>query len=99
RHARAAADRRSPAPRRRVGKSPAQRAGVFPATARLTSPDETSHDVLRIEVGPGDLAASRFAIAPLAELEALLRKLDRPDSRTATGRAVRASRWAQRYTP
>ena len=40
---------------------------------------------------------SRFAIAPLSELESLHRKLDRPDSRTPTGRAVRTSRWAERY--
>ena len=53
--------------------------------------------MLRIGTGPGDLAASRFAIAPLSELESLHRKLDRPDSRTPTGRAVRASRWAERY--
>ncbi|HEY7048478.1 MAG TPA: DUF5937 family protein [Jatrophihabitantaceae bacterium] len=54
---------------------------------------------MRIEVGPDDLAASRFAIAPMTELEHLLRKLDRPNARTATGRAVRASRWARRYEP
>lgn len=54
---------------------------------------------MRIEVGPDDLAASRFAIAPMTELEHLLRKLDRPNARTASGRAVRASRWAQRYEP
>jgi uncharacterized protein DUF5937/helix-turn-helix protein len=54
---------------------------------------------VRIEVGPDDLAASRFAIAPITELEHLLRKLDRPNTRTATGRAIRASRWAQRYQP
>ena len=53
--------------------------------------------MLRIEVGPGDLAASRFALAPLSELESLLRKLDRPHSRSATGAALRASRWAARY--
>ena len=50
-------------------------------------------------VGPEDLAASRFAIAPLVELEQLLRKLDTPASRTAVGAAVRASRWAARYAP
>ena len=55
--------------------------------------------MLRIEVGPGDLAASRFALSPMGELEHLLRKLDRPDSRTATGLAVRTSRWARRYAP
>ena len=54
---------------------------------------------MRIEVGPDDLAASRFAIAPMVELEHLLRQLDRPGRRTATGDLVRASRWAQRYSP
>jgi hypothetical protein len=54
---------------------------------------------MRIEVGPDDLAASRFAIAPVAELEHLLRQLDRPGRRTATGDPVRASRWARRYAP
>ncbi len=51
----------------------------------------------RFEVGPEDLAASRFAISPMAELEFLLRRLDRPLSRSATGRSFRTSRWAQRY--
>jgi DNA-binding transcriptional ArsR family regulator len=55
--------------------------------------------LLRIDIGPDDLAATRFAIAPLAELEHLLRKLDRPHSRTTAGLAVRASRWGQRYAP
>lgn len=55
--------------------------------------------MLRIEAGPDDLAASRFAIAPLAELEHLLRKLDRPYARTPIGTALRASRWAKRYEP
>lgn len=50
-------------------------------------------------MGPDDLAASRFAVAPMAELEHLLRKLDRPHSRTPLGAAIRASRWAQRYAP
>jgi len=54
---------------------------------------------MRIEVGPDDLAASRFAIAPVAELEHLLRQLDRPGRRTATGDPARASRWARRYAP
>ncbi len=53
--------------------------------------------MLSIEIGPGDLAASRFAIAPMGELESLHRRLDRPDSRTPTGRAFRTSRWAERY--
>ena len=53
--------------------------------------------MLRIEVGPDDLAASRFALAPMAELEHLLRRLDQPRSRTASGRAFSASRWARRY--
>ena len=53
--------------------------------------------MLRIDVGPDDLAASRFAIAPLAELEHLLRKLDGPAGRTATGELVRGSRWGHRY--
>jgi DNA-binding transcriptional ArsR family regulator len=52
--------------------------------------------LLRIQVGPDDLAASRFAIAPMAELEYLLRRLDRP-SRTVSGRAFSSSRWAHRY--
>lgn len=52
--------------------------------------------MLRIQVGPDDLAASRFAIAPMAELEYLLRRLDRP-SRTVSGRAFSSSRWAHRY--
>lgn len=55
--------------------------------------------MLRIVVGPDDLAATRFAIAPLAELEHLLRKIDGPGGRTATGESVRASRWGQRYLP
>jgi DNA-binding transcriptional ArsR family regulator len=55
--------------------------------------------MIRIEVGPDDLAASRFAVAPMVELEHLLRKLDRPHSRTPMGGAIRASRWAQRYAP
>lgn len=50
--------------------------------------------MLRILVGPDDLAASRFAIAPLAELEHLLRKLDRGG--TQAGVAVRRSRWGRR---
>ncbi|EWT00049.1 regulatory protein [Intrasporangium oryzae NRRL B-24470] len=53
----------------------------------------------RFEIGPSDLAASRFAFAPMAELEFLLRRLDRPGSQTATGRAFSASRWALRYEP
>jgi DNA-binding transcriptional ArsR family regulator len=53
--------------------------------------------MLRIEVGPDDLAASRFAISPMGELESLLRKLDGPRSRTPAGAAMRASRWAHRY--
>jgi DNA-binding transcriptional ArsR family regulator len=52
--------------------------------------------LLRIEVGPNDLAASRFALAPLVELEHLLRKLDRPGS-AATSGVTRTSRWARRY--
>ena len=55
--------------------------------------------MLRIVVGPDDLAATRFAIAPLAELEHLLRKIDGPAGRTQTGELVRASRWGQRYLP
>lgn len=50
--------------------------------------------MLRIEVGPDDLAASRFAVAPLAELEHLLRKLDRGG--TQAGVAVSRSRWGRR---
>lgn len=49
-------------------------------------------------MGPDDLAASRFALAPMVELERVLRKLDRPGSRTLTGRAFSDSRWAQRYS-
>lgn len=49
---------------------------------------------MRIEVGPDDLAASRFAVAPLAELEHLLRKLDRGG--VQAGVAVRRSRWGRR---
>jgi len=55
--------------------------------------------MLRIEVGPDDLAASRFAISPMGELESLLRKLDGPRSRTPSGAAIRSSRWAHRYAP
>lgn len=51
---------------------------------------------MRFHVGPDDLAASRFAIGPLGELEHLLRRLDRP-SRAPSGRAFSESRWAQRY--
>ncbi|MHA3701575.1 DUF5937 family protein [Jatrophihabitans sp. YIM 134969] len=50
--------------------------------------------MLRIEVGPDDLAASRFALAPLMELEHLLRKLDRGGSQA--GVAVRRTRWGRR---
>ena len=53
--------------------------------------------MLRIEVGPDDLAATRFAIAPLAELEQLLRKLDRGGSQA--GVLVRQSRWGRREAP
>ena len=53
--------------------------------------------MLRIEVGPDDLAASRFAVAPLAELEQLLRKLDRGGSQA--GVLVRRSRWGLREAP
>lgn len=53
--------------------------------------------MLRISVGVNDLAASRFAISPLVELEHLLRKLDRPGLRGATGVAVRSTRWGLRY--
>jgi DNA-binding transcriptional ArsR family regulator len=53
--------------------------------------------VLRVVVGPDDLAASRFAIAPMYELTYLLRKLDHADARTPIGGMVRASRWAARY--
>jgi DNA-binding transcriptional ArsR family regulator len=55
--------------------------------------------VLRIEIGPDDLAASRFAVAPMVELEHLLRKLDRRGGRTVLDSAIRTSRWAQRYAP
>lgn len=55
--------------------------------------------MLRLEVGPDDLAASRFAVAPLVMLEHLLRKLDQRHSRTPAAGAVRASRWARRYAP
>ncbi len=55
--------------------------------------------MLRLQVGPGDLAASRFALTPLGELDHLLRKLDGPNTRTPAGAALRASRWAQRYDP
>ena len=51
--------------------------------------------MLRIEVGPGDLAASRFAVAPLAQLESLLRKLDRGGS--VAGVPVRQTRWGRRF--
>lgn len=51
---------------------------------------------MRFLVGPDDLAASRFALAPIAELEHLLRRLDRP-GRTPSGRAFGRSRWAARY--
>jgi DNA-binding transcriptional ArsR family regulator len=53
--------------------------------------------VLRIVVGPDDLAACRFAIAPMYELTHLLRKLDQVGARTPVGGMVRASRWAARY--
>jgi hypothetical protein len=62
-------------------------------------PQAKGEAVLRIEIGPGDLAASRFAIAPMSELESLLRKLDRPGSRSVTGAEIAASRWAARYAP
>ena len=55
--------------------------------------------MLRIGIGPGDLAASRFAVAPMYELEFLLRRLDQPGSRSVTGREMRSSRWAERYAP
>jgi hypothetical protein len=55
--------------------------------------------MLRIVVGPDDLAASRFAISPMGELESLLRKLHGPRSRTPSGAAIRGSRWAHRYAP
>lgn len=51
---------------------------------------------MRFHVGPDDLAASRFALGPAAELEHLLRRLDSP-SRTPSGRAFSSSRWARRY--
>jgi DNA-binding transcriptional ArsR family regulator len=51
---------------------------------------------MRFHVGPDDLAASRFAISPLGELEHLLRRLDRP-GRTPSGRAFSSSPWARRY--
>lgn len=50
-------------------------------------------------MGPDDLAASRFAVAPLVMLEHLLRKLDDRRARTPAAGAVRASRWARRYEP
>ncbi len=52
---------------------------------------------MRILVGPDDLAASRFALAPMAELEHLLRRLDRSTTRTPTGKPFASSRWARRY--
>lgn len=55
--------------------------------------------MLRIEIGPSDLAASRFAIAPMTELEMLMRRLDRPGSLTVLGADLAASRWASRYAP
>ncbi|WP_375485681.1 DUF5937 family protein [uncultured Jatrophihabitans sp.] len=55
--------------------------------------------MLRVVVGPDDLAASRFAIAPIYELTHLLSKLDEVGARTPIGGMVRASRWAARYAP
>lgn len=55
--------------------------------------------MLRLKVGPDDLAASRFAVAPLVMLEHLLRKLDGRRLRTPAAGGVRASRWARRYAP
>jgi len=51
---------------------------------------------MRFQIGPDDLAASRFAIGPLGELEHLLRRLDRP-SCSPSGRAFSSSRWARRH--
>lgn len=53
--------------------------------------------MLRVTTGPDDLAASRFAIAPVYELTHLLRKLDDLDARTPVGGMVRTSRWASRH--
>ena len=53
--------------------------------------------MLRIEVGPDDLAASRFGIAPLAELEFLIRRLKRPGARNLAGGSGAPARWADRY--
>ena len=50
--------------------------------------------MLRFEVGPDDLAATRFAIAPLFELAHLLRTLDRGGSQA--GVPVRGTRWGRR---
>ena len=55
--------------------------------------------VLRIDVEPDDLAATRFAFAPMGELEHLLRKLDRPSGRGVGGLSIRGSRWERRYAP
>jgi DNA-binding transcriptional ArsR family regulator len=55
---------------------------------------------LRIEIGPDDLAASRFGIAPLAELEFLLRRLrrhERSGGRSAVGGSGAPARWVARY--
>lgn len=53
--------------------------------------------MLRIEVGPEDLAASRFGIAPLAELEFLIRRLEHSGNRTAVGGPGVPVRWTARY--
>jgi DNA-binding transcriptional ArsR family regulator len=53
--------------------------------------------VLRIEIGPDDLAASRFGIAPLSELEFLIRRLNRPGARSEAGGSGAPARWAARY--
>ena len=58
-------------------------------------PKRTVVLMLRIDVGPGDLAATRFAVAPLTELGALLREVGR--SRATVHQSGSLRRWSRRY--
>lgn len=55
--------------------------------------------MIRIRVGSDDLAATRFALAPLSELEFLFRRIDASGGRRTAGGPAPTIRWLDRYQP